>query len=697
MKRLWQEMLDQHDRWILWFPALMAMGIGFYFSLKEEPAAFFGLFPAAGFLFGGFYFYRIKKIFIPAIALFWIALGFAAAEVRTHLVAAPMLQQRTPPVEIRGTIDKIENLESGRRVTLRDLEYLSDWRTKNQLPRKVRIKLKASDMEKALTVGSRVDIRAMLLPLSPPVMPGAYDFQRHLFFMGIGATGFALDETSVIEEARKNTFFENLRASLRKNIHAHIADKDAAGMTTALLYGEDQSISKETYEDMRRSGLAHLIAISGLQVTLVTGFLFFVVRYFLAAIPYVALRYPIKKITALIAMLGALFYMQLIGDNNIPAARAVIMAVVAMAAIMLDRDPFTLRLVAFAAAVVLFLRPESLLSPSFQLSFAAMVGLISFYEVTRDWWLRQGIEARWYKKIFLYILGSMAMTVVATISTAPFALYHFLSTPLLTGVLANLVAVPLSSFVTMPAAVIGAFLIPLGLEKIPFQIAGLSVRAILDFADILADWPLSVFSMNAWAVEALGLISFGALWIAIWKGYIRLAGVLPILIAFSSIAGTPRADILISANGKLYAVRDQEQKLIVSSKTAEKFVRDHWVKREGAEGHDFFARGREGAMSCDAIACIYRAKGKTVSFLKSASALETDCEAADIVVAPFFRVDRKFCAAPDVVIDKTDLKKRGAHAVYFALDGSVMVKTVEAERGHRLWTSALVNKTETNF
>lgn len=686
-KQLWQELLDQHDRWILWFPVLMAMGIGLYFSLGDEPTAFLGLFLAGGFLCVSIYFYRIKKIFIPAIAFFLIALGFTAAEMRTHLVAAPMLQQKTPPIEIRGTIDKIENLESARRVTLRYLEYLSDWRTKDQLPQKVRIKLKTSDMEKSLTVGSKIEARVMLLPLSPPVMPGAYDFQRHLFFMGIGATGFALNEIKLIEEAQKNTFFENLRTALRNNIHEHIADKDAAGMTTALLYGEDQSISKETYEDMRKAGLAHLIAISGLQVTLVTGFLFFVVRYFLASIPYIALRYPIKKITAFIAMLGALFYMQLIGDNNIPAARAVIMAVVAMAAIMLDRDPFTLRLVAFAAAAVLLFLPESLLSPSFQLSFAAMVGLISFYEVTRDWWLRQGIEARWYKKFFLYILGSMAMTVVATISTAPFALYHFLSTPLLTGVLANLVAVPLSSFVTMPAAVIGAFLIPFGLEGIPFQIAGFSVRVILDVAARLANWPLSVFSMNAWGVEALALIAFGALWIAIWKGYIRLAGILPTLMAFFLIAGTPRADILISANGKLYAVRDSENKLIVSSKTAEKFVRDHWVKREGAAGSNFFVRGREEAISCDALACIYRAKGKTVSFVKLANALETDCEAADVIIAPFFRVDRKFCAAPDIVIDKTDLKKRGAHAVYFEPSGNMRIETVEVERGRRIWTS----------
>jgi competence protein ComEC len=681
-------LLQQRDRWILWTPAAIALGVGGYFSLHFEPPLWTGLVMLGFLILALAPFYKNKIAVLVWLPFFLIALGFTAAEWRTWEVSAPVLARKTYPLLLEGRVAAVDALPEGYRIVLDRLLYDSEKPLpQNPMPEKLRIRLKKDSVPPA--AGDVVRVRAMLLPLSPPVLPGAYDFQRHAFFTGLGATGFAISDTETVTAKDKGFFFESLRRYLRTHIKGSIENSDAAAITIALLDGEDQDISKEAYESIRTAGIAHLIAISGLQVALVTGFFFFVVRALLASIPYIALRYPVKKITAFIAMCGAIFYMMLIG-SSISAERSVIMVCVVMIAIMLDRDPFTLRLAAFAAAAILLFQPESLFGASFQLSFAAVVALIAFYESTRDWWSRGYEDRPWFAKAGFYILGSLATTLVATFATAALALYHFLRTPLFPGLIANLIAVPLSSFVTMPAAITGAFLMPLGLEKFPLKIAEWSVVAIIKTAEIVSQWPYAVYHADAWPMWILVMMCFGGLWICLWRDKIRWLGVAPILAGVILIPMTPRADILISEGGRLFAVRDGKGILWISSVRAEKFVRDAWIEREAGPGHDFWED--DGApVSCDDEACLYRHKDRLVSFVKEYTALGKDCAAASVVISDLY-IKRNLCDTAGLVVGRSELKHKGAHALYFKDDGSLTLRTVYKERGERPWTAKYNSK-----
>lgn len=684
-------LFSQRDRWVLWLPVVLAAGTGAYFSLPAEPTLWLGPAGLLGVAAAMAAFYRNKTARLLLLPFLLATLGFTAAQLRTASLDTVMLERKTWPLIIEGRVGVVEPLAAGKtRMVVEVARYTSEKYPDKPLPQarmpqKIRISIKKDDTPPA--AGDNIRVRAMLLPVSGPTMPGAYDFQRHMFYRGLGATGFAIGNIEIVEKRESGGyFFENLRRKIGANISAAMTNPDAAAITTALLDGEDQNISKGTYDKIRTAGLAHLIAISGLQITLVTGFFFFVVRGLLAAIPYVALRWPVKKITAFLAALGAVFYMMLIGDS-ISAERSVIMVCAAMGAIMIDRDPFTLRMAAFAAAVILLFQPENLFGPGFQMSFAAVVALIAFYEATRDWWMAQHAKP-WPVRFSIYIFASMATTLIATLATAPIALYHFLRTPLLAGLLANLVAVPLSSFVTLPAAIIGSLLAPFGLAGIPFKIAEVSALGLMKTADVFARQPYALHHADAWPLGLLVVITLGGLWICLWRGPLRWAGLVPLLAGLALIPFSPRADVLASTTAKSFAVRDEAGRLLLSPGRAEKFVRNDWLAREGGQGHGLWVEKDApppDAIKCDAKACLYRARGHAVSFVKDYAALAADCAVADVVISTL-QIDRALCPGPRLIYDKWGFRRTGALALSFKPDGKFDVKTLRDARGQRPWT-----------
>ena len=463
-----------------------------------EPGAGRGLF-FLGLFFPAFY--NNKAAVLLWLPFFLAALGFTAAQGRTWSVEAPVLEYKTPVLTVRGRVAAVDDMPQGFRFVLDHIQYDSYKRLPQELmPSTVRVTSKAH--QPPPVVGDTVRVLAVLLPLAPPVEPGAYDFQRKAFFDGIGATGYALSHVETITHTDDSRFFfASLRHYIRAHIEADIADKDAASVVDGILTGESKAISNSAWDNIRLAGLAHLLSIAGLHTGVVTGWLFFLVRWTLAAIPYVALRYPVKKISAGVSIIGAIFYLYLV-NFFLPAERAVIMVCVVMTAIIMDRDPFSLRLLAFAATVILLLRPESLVGGSFQMSFAAVSVLIAFYEGTREGWEKLYQDKRWFMKGFLLILGSVATTGAATLGTAPYSLFHFLRVPVISGFFANLVAVPIVVVITLPVGIISCFLMPLGLDAVPLKIVGWSTAAILKIAESLRALALCRLSYEQLAVIA---------------------------------------------------------------------------------------------------------------------------------------------------------------------------------------------------
>ncbi len=684
MPNLLNALLEERDRWLLWLPVPLALGIAFYFSLPVEPPLLAG--PVAlAMLVAVWAPFHANKVFMHfwVIALL-IVMGFTAGCLRTLYVAAPVLEKKAYGVTVEGRVVEAVALEKDWRVVLDNIHLTEGEIKQKALPARVRVKLKNNDAARP-RAGDTLNVRAALMPLSPPVLPGAFDFQRHAFFKRLGATGYALGDAEITAKGERGFLFENMRRYIREHIEAKVKDKEHAALITAFMVGEDDGISEKTWDVTRLSGIAHLIAISGSHFLLIGGFVFFMVRAALAAFPYIALRWPIKKIAAGAAIAIAVFYMLLIGAP-VPAQRAVLSVCIIMGAIMVDRDPFTLRIVAFSALVILLFEPESLPGASFQLSFAAVVGLVAVYESTRDWWSAQLHEAPWYRRYALYLLGCFLSTLVAGVATAPFSLFHFSSMSLTGGMIANIIAVPISSFITFPAGLIACVLMPLGLEQWPLYVTEQSLALIMNVAETVAAWPHASQHADAWPAGLLALFAMGGLWLAVWQRRMRYLGLLPIVVACILIPLTPRPDILISNRVDLFAVRGPDGVLWVSSKTKEKFIRNEWKEREGGQGIDYWPEEGQGrVVSCAPEGCRYEAKGHRVLFVMTKGSLPESCASADLILSmePFKDVEE--CRRQTVLLDRWDIWRKGAHAIYLS-PGAMRIETVQADRGKRPWT-----------
>lgn len=674
------EFLRQRDRWLLWIPVCLGLGVGGYFSLRTEPPLGAGLAALAFLMALLSAFYRNRMAVLVWLPFLLVALGFTAAQWRTWMVSAPALAYKTHAVTLQGRITAVEDMPQGFRFTLDRVQYPPNPRFPHDpVPAAVRITSKIHQPPPA--VGETVQVLAVLLPLSPPVEPGAYDFQRKAFFEGLGATGYTLGPVETLAPPQSHSFFfASLRHYIRAHIEAQIADKDTAAVTAGILIGESKAISNAAWDNIRLAGLAHLLSIAGLHTGVVTGWLFFLIRWTLASIPAIALRYPVKKISAGISIIGAIFYLCLV-NAPLPAERAVIMVCIVMAAIIMDRDPFSLRLLAFAATLILLLRPESLVGISFQMSFAAVCVLIAFYEGTRGWWEKQYQDRRWFMRLAFLVLGSVATTGAATLGTAPYSLFHFLRVPIISGFLANLVAVPIVVVITLPVGIISCLLMPLGLDAVPLKIIGWSVTAILKTADIAAHLPYTALHTNSWPMPLLLLITFGGLWTSLWRERLRWLGLIPALVGIILIPLAPRADVLVAANGRLVAVRADNGKLLFSPGRADKFTRDAWAEREGAGAYD------ADNDAPDNSAAIYKTRGHTISFIEDKGVLAKGCAGADIVVSSLY-IDPPLCASSHLMIDRQSLKGSGAQALYFGNDGTIAIETDYADRGFRPWTGA---------
>lgn len=385
-----------HGRLFLWVPVAFAAGIGGYFTLAHEPPIWTGItaFVAATLVAGWLHlgFARVAEVrragMVLMIPVVIAALGFTAAQWRSQSVAAPVLEKRLGPTRVQGRIERLETYEDGFRVTLAGPRIAS--LAPHLTPARIRVRLRGD--QPAMLPGDWIAVRAILSPSSPPALPGGFDFQRQAFFEGVGAVGFSIGSAQVTARASHGeghalgewpgvsaaNALARLRAALTRRITEALPGASGA-VAAALITGERRAIPAATIDAMRDSGLAHLLAISGLHIGLVAGLLFALVRAASALVPALVLRYPVKKWAAVMAFIGAFAY-ALIAGATLPTQRAFLMIAIALLGVMLDRRGITLRSVAWAAIVVLAMQPEALLSASFQMSFAAVTALVAIYE-----------------------------------------------------------------------------------------------------------------------------------------------------------------------------------------------------------------------------------------------------------------------------------------------------------------------------
>lgn len=708
-RRVWAGMRDwlsgERERWALWLPVAFAVGVAVYFSLDREPPPWPGLAGLGAAAAIGALGRRRTGLGLLAVALAALSAGFLAGQLRSALVAAPIVEKRLGPLNLVGQLDGIEARGRRTRLTLRRLEIpgLAPERT----PVKVRISA-AGDFS-GFRPGDWLRLRAVLLPPPEPAAPGAFDFARWAYFKGLGGVGFGVGRPRRLEpgelpsgaarsEARGQApedpwswglWWRGLRHSVARRVAAAVPGETGA-VAVALMTGERGAIPPAVMTAMRDSGLAHLLAISGLHVGLVAGLLFFGLRAVLALAPVLALNRPIKKWAALVAGLGALVYLLLTGAT-VPTQRALLMTGVVLLAVMLDRRALTLRLVAWAALVILALSPENLLSASFQMSFAAVTALIAGYEFLGERRTRRLAEGGRFTqrsvlgRVCLYVAGVALTSIIAGLATAPFAVYHF-NRIAWYGLAANLVAVPITAIWIMPWAILGFILLPLGAEALALIPMGWGIAAMLRVAETVAAWPGAVSLVPAMPTAGVALIAGGGLWLCLWRRRWRLLGLGPILAGALTVPLSAPPDVLASGDGKLFAVRAPDGTLLVSTRRARRFEAEIWARRAGQPAAAAWPRAGTaagGRLRCDPLGCLYRTKGQVVALVQDSRALIDDCAAATVLVSREPVRDRA-CRRPGLVIDRFDLWRHGGHALWLT-DGKVKVKTVRQHRGQRPW------------
>ena len=681
------------QRFFLWSPVALGSGIAVYFSLASEPELWLAVVPLLAAM--------IVQRLVPrgtlaaalAAAVVLAAAGFALAKARVEFVRAPVIEKTMRNVSLTGKVLRVEpRPPRGARITIatETVGALGD----DKRPRTVRIRVLSNGV--VVQPGDRIALTTTLAPPARPAIPGGFDFARTAWFDGLGAVGYAFGKPVVEPRGPPQTYQEawtrgvaETRQAITARIHAVLPGETGA-IAAALITGERGGITEATSDAYRGSGLFHILSISGLHMVIMAGAVFFSVRLILAAIPAVALRYPIKKWAAVAGMLAALGYLAISG-GAFATVRAAVMIVVIFGAVLLDRPALALRNVALSAFVILLLYPESLFDAGFQMSFAAVTGLVATYEEVRRRMGRRD-EPHPVLKVLMFFGGIVFSTLIASVAVAPFAAYHFHQSQQY-AVLANLVAIPICNIVVMPLALAALVFMPFGLEAIALVPMSYGIDAMSWCAAFVAKLPGAVGHIPAIPLAAFVLMVLGGLWIALWQTRIRIAGAIFVLAGLALAPFMPRADVLIARNGELIALRGSDGRLSALPARQSKYEVERWLEHDG-DARPAADVQKGAAFRCDGVGCIADVKGARVAVAKHPAAIADDCDAARIVVLHEPRPD--FCAARGVVVDFFDVWREGTHAIYIDADPNyaaapprVRVDTVAAHRGDRPWSPVI--------
>ncbi len=582
LARVEAALLRQRGHLFVWAPVCLATGIGLYFGLRFEPAPGHYAAMTAGMVIAALCALKLPMAWAPlATCLALIAGGVLLAGARAHMVAEPVLKWRYyGPIE--GRVVALDRSASDAlRVTLDQVRL--DGIPPEQRPRRVRLSLHGSGV--SLKPGQRIMTTGHLSPPQGPVEPGGFDFRRHAWFQQLGAVGYT--RVPILTAAPAVQGMEGVRITgWRMAISRHVRTVlpgAIGGFAAAVTTGDRSGMRQDALEALRASNLAHLLAISGLHMGLLTGFVFVTCRIGLSALPSIALRLPVRKLAAVCALGAATIYLALSG-GNVATERAFVMVSVMLGAVLLDRRAISLRAVASAALIVLVLRPESLLSPGFQMSFAATTALVAAFGGLRD--MGQMPGPKWLKPVTGLILSSA----IAGLATAPIGAAHF-NTMSHYGLMANLVSVPVMGMIVVPAAVVAAFLAPIGLDWLALMVMGVGLRWIL----AVSDWVSGLDGAQGYVVSPPGyvlpVLALCMLWLILWQGRARWLGLAAAACVTSYWGQGHRPEVLVADTGGLIGIMTDEGRALSKSKGSG-FVASVWLENDGDGNDQAFAANR---------------------------------------------------------------------------------------------------------
>jgi len=655
---LWLE--QQRDQLPLWLPVMLGAGIASWFIFPVTDMWVAVLFAGACLASLGLVLGLKRRIGLALLlAGLALSLGCALAWVRSTTVAAPILEK--PMVSmVEGEVVRAE------KIVARDVWRLTiATKGASGLPPKVRISIPIAQLRDAPAKGAHVSVRARLMPPAPPLIPGGYDFARQAWFSGIGAVGKSLDPPIFDPSSDP----PGLRDRLTRHIAEQLPDADE-GVGVALVTGDQGLVTGEDADALRASGLAHLLSVSGLHISAVVAGVFLLSLRLLALSRYLALTWPLLPVAAGLAALAGIGYTWLAGAQ-VPTIRSCIAAILVLIGMSIGREAMTLRLVATGALIVLLLWPEALIGPSFQLSFAAITAIVAFHESRVARILLAVREEGWGARWGRALLGLLLTGLVVEIALMPIALFHFHKAGLY-GALANLIAIPLTTFVIMPAEALALLLDPIGLGAPFWWITGQAISLLLMLAHLVAAQPGATALLPSVPIGAFAVMIAGAFWLLLWRGRVRFMGAGPIVAGGLWAMLAPAPDVLITHDGRHVAIRDDQGAMAILRPRSGDFVRQALAERAAYAGELEDLDGAARA-NCSADACLVRlsrgGREWQILMLRSCHRIKWQdiviaCKKSDITISD--RQLPRACVPKWVRIDPAFLAQTGGLAITLA-------------------------------
>lgn len=681
---------------IIWFPVFICAGLGVYFHLRSEPSLILMLLLAVA----GTVLWLIcwrgstsRLALIASFVVMGLAWGAAAGAMRTALLDTPVLIWRTGGVELTGRVIMVEGEPGRRRKLIIDVEQI-DGLKNNAAPSRVQLAMGRAAAD--LAAGDRIRLRARLMPLGGPVLPGGFDYGRQLWFRGIGATGYGMGEVTLLPKDGRflpqvSAQLERVRSAVGERLRSVLAG-ETAGMAVALTIGDRSGISDGVTREFQISGLAHVISISGMHMSMVAGSSFFLIRALLALLPALALRAPIKKIAAAGALAIATGYF-LISGFDVATQRAYVMVAIMLIAVMVDRPAVSMRNVALSALVVLAFHPEAVLSASFHLSFLAVIALVACFEHWKAF--RQSrrrdeprvgrrLGGRLIRIIGTTLLVSLATTAIAGTATAPIAAYHFQRYSTY-SLLANLIATPVVGLLVMPFLMLGLVFMPLGLYAPFLHVAGFGIDLMLAIARMIARLPGADGVVQAQPTFTAIMIVAGILAACLCRSWLRWSSLALVAIGLAAAPFEARPSALVEAEGKVVGLRNGHGALALSNGRRGTYSAGVWLARFGDRAGPTEAAGREG-LSCVEGSCRGMLGNVPLAIVDEPDRLGEACGSARVVISPL-RI-REPCPSADILIDRKVLLAEGALQLEPEPSGGIRVISARALSGDRPWVIA---------
>ena len=683
----WSERLEQlfeaeRDQLPLWLPVGLILGISAWFWLPDRTgwiaflalslALSLGLAALAGALRWG----RALTWFMSAAAL-----GCGLIWWQAERVAAPRLT-RERVLEFSGRIESVQPLVAEQTVRLVVAP------TEPGMPARLRVSLD-EDNAAGLIPGAVVRVRSWMMPPAPMAAPGGYDFARTAWFQRIGGSGRAADVTLLAAPSEQSwrARLADWRQRLATHIRTRLGGGAEGGIAASLATGDQHGIPEEDAEAMRRSGLAHLLSVSGLHLTAVVGAVMLLTLKLLALSPALALRFRLILVAAAAGALAGIAYTLLTGAE-VPTVRSCIAALLVLAGIALGREALTLRLVAVGALAVLLLWPESVVGPSFQLSFAAITAIMALHGHPRIQALLSRHDEGPIARGGRLLLGLVLTGLAVEVALVPIALFHFHRAGLY-GAGANVIAIPLTTFVIMPLEALALLFDLIGLGAPFWWVTGKALAFLMWLARTAADAPGAVALLPAMPRGAFALMTAGGLWICLWRTRWRRLGLVAVAAGAAWALATPVPDLIVTGNGEHLVLRTASGRLALLRPRAGDYVRETLAELAAAEPEYLELEGLPtAACSADLCAANIDRNGRrwrilatrTPQFIRWDQMVRA-CAQADIVVAD--RPLPRGCRPRWLRADLFFLRRTGGLAITFG--DPPRVNTVADQVGRHPW------------